>query len=318
MSSAGSTYQPGSLASFLFNGQPPTNTGASASAGPVWLQQALNGVVNAGTQLAGQPYQNFPGQTVATPSANTTAAWNLAASNQGNYQPFLNQAGAFTQQAAAPITQGAISQFMNPYQSAITQGIDTNLQQNILPGIQDKFTSAGQSRSPQEAQVTGQAIYGANQAVGQSLAGAEQGAVSSLLQKQGQLGSLGAQSGQLGALTQQLGAGDVSQLATAGAGQDAVAQANINSAMNQFQNQQQWPYQNLGFLSNIIHGLPVESAGTQTSGLQTVTPTPQNPGLASGLNLATGTGLARGGRVGALSRGRPVYRGREQQFRRAA
>ena len=307
------TPQSGSLSSFLFQGSPPSSTSTTATQGPLWLSQALMGAVNAATQLAGQPYQQYPGQQVATPSSQTQQAWNLAGSNVGNYQPYLQQAGALTGQAAAPISASDIQNFLNPEQSYLTGALNRNLQQNVLPSIQDKFVSAGQSRSPQEAELTGRAFQDTQNAVGQSLAGGYQGALSSLLQQRGQMGTLGAQYGQLGALSQQLGSGDVSQLASAGQAQDTLSQANINAGMQNFQNQQQWPYQQLGFLSNTIRGLPLSSAGTQTQTSGTYYPQ-QNSGLSTAYGLQNtlgGMGYRRGGRVGALGR-RPT-----RQFRGA-
>lgn len=319
MSSAGSPIMQGPLSSWLFQGAPPSTTSSQKTQGPLWLQQALEGAVNAATQLAGQPYQQFPGQTVASPSANTTAAWNLAPQVAGKYQPYLDSASSLISRSGAPINASDIQQFLNPYQDYITGALNRNLTQNLLPGIQDKFVSAGQSRSPQEAELTSRALQDTQNAVGQSLAGGYQGALSSLLQQRGQLGTLGAETGQLGALQAQMGAGDVNLLGSTGAQQDALSQANINSAMNQFQQQQQWPYQNLGFLSDIIRGLPLGAAGTQTSG--TTTSTAQQPSGLQAYNTAAnayaGGGYRRGGPVahrGALSRGGRM----PQQFARAA
>ena len=306
MSSTGSPST-GGLASFLFQGAAPTVAKTESTAAPLWLTQALMGTANAATQLAGQPYQPSPIPFVAQPSQQTQSAWNLASANQGNYQPYLQQAGALTQAAGAPITQSDISNFLNPDQQYITGALTRNLNENILPGVQDKFVGAGQSRSPQEAQVTSNAVRDTNTSIGQSLAGAYQGALSSLLQQRGQQGQLGAQAGQLGALTQQLGAGDVSQLAAAGQGQDTLAQANLNAAQNQFQQQQQWPYQQVGFLSNVLRGMPLAATGSTTS--TTATAYPQTGALptqlANNQALLMNNGYRRGGRVtqrGALSR----------------
>lgn len=259
---ADSSQSGGGLSGFLWNGAPQTQFQGSASFGPAWLQSAIYSTLGAAGNLAQQPYQPFPGPQIADPSAQTKQAWQMAGSNVGNYQPFLDQAQSLTQRAAAPITGQDIQGFLNPYQSYITKQMDQNLNQNVLPGISDRFVRSGQSRSPQEALLTGYAVNQNQQDIGQSLAGAYQGAVNSLLQERGQLGSLGAQSGQLGALTQQLGAGDISQVAGAGQAQDSLSQANINAAMQNFQNQQQWPYQQLGFLSNIEHGIPLGAVGS--------------------------------------------------------
>ena len=288
-----------SLAAFLFQGAPPTQTSTSAQYGPQWLQQALAGTVGAASQLASQPYQPYQGPLVATPSQQTQQAWNMAGQNVGNYQPFLKQAGALTQSAAAPITSNDVSAFLNPYQDYVTGALTRNFNENVLPNIQDKFVSAGQSRSPQEAEITGRATRDLNTSIGQSLAGGYQGALSSLLQQRGQMGQLGAQEGQLGALSSQLGAQDVAQQSAAGQAQDVLSQANLNAAYGQFQQQQQWPYQQLGFLSNTIRGLPLQAAGTTTQSSGTYYPQ-QNAGITNSLGGASalsGMGYRKGGAV---------------------
>lgn len=302
MSSAGSPA-PSGIASFL-SGIPAPVTTSSSSQYPAWLQTAIQNTIQAGGALASQPYNPFPGPTVAAPSAQTTQAQTLAGQNVGNYQPALNQAQAAVGAGTQPVSQSQINSFINPFQNYVTGALNTNLQQNILPSIQDKFVGAGQSRSPQEAQLTGQAIYGTQQAAGQALAGGYQGALNSALQQQQQNTNAGNVLGQLGSLQSTLGAADVGQLAASGATQDQYNQSNINAALNQFQQQTQYPYQQLGFLSDLIRGTPLAATSPTTTSIQsgqTYAPSPLATfaGTLAGANGANSgsTGLARGGRV---------------------
>jgi len=412
----------------LFQGAviPPQPTASDTSSSyPAWLQDYVFNLGQAATNLSSQPYEQFPGPTVATPSNATLAAQALAGNNVGNWRPDINQAYTNTESAATPLdaaginsyaspyyqavqnagtgitgalsqasgnagadytdflnrgalgnagaytgqlagsavptgqyytgalnqaTQSAIPSYLSPYLGNVVGGIEsalnTNLFQNTLPAIQDKFVSAGQSRSPQEAQLTSEAIYANQNALGQAVAPAlEQGYTTALgaaqnasnagfgagnqfstaglsaatgaantglnagigaantgfglgstgyglgtstAQNQQQMQqATGAQLGQLGALTQQLGGYDVGQLAASGQAQDTTSQANLNAAQNQFNAQQQWPYQNLAFASNIIRGQPVAS-NTYTVGL---TPSSQNSYTASPLSAFIGTTL---------------------------
>lgn len=300
-----------SVAGFLFQGAPvpPQPTGSDTqSTYPLWLQQYDSNLASAATNLASQSYTPYPGQQVATPSAPTVQAQNMALGNVGNYQPALNTASNFVQAAGTPVTASQINQYMSPYESnvvgALQQASNTNLNQNVLPSIQDRFVSAGQSRSPQEMQATNNAVYQSNQSLNQATSGAlqsgYQGALNEAMGEQGLSQAAGATEGQLGALTQQLGAGDVGQVAAAGQEQDINNQANINASMNNFNAQQQWPYQNLAYASNIIRGQTVPS-NTQTVGLQ---PSNQTTYSASPLQAFTQTagvsnalGLKHGGSV---------------------
>jgi hypothetical protein len=292
--------------SFLTQGQTPVPapTGTDTSvAFPLWLQSDIYNAIGAAGNLAQTPFSQFPGPQVASPSPALTQAWNLAGTNAGAWQPNLTSAGALTQ-ANSSLSPGQVSNMLNPFESYVTGALNQNLMQNILPQVQSQFVSAGQAASPQNAQVAGQAIYNTQQAAGQALAGAYQGALSSALQEQGLGLTSGAQMGQLGALTSQLGTQDISNLNTAGQQQTNLSQANLNAAMNNFYQQQQWPYQNLSYLSDIIRGLPVQAAGsnTQTVGTQynvPFSPSPLQVGLGTAAS-ASALGLRRGGRVGAL------------------
>lgn len=254
----------------------------------------------------------------------------MAQNNVGNYQGALNQATSLTGQAAQPIGPQQINQYLSPYTQdvvgALQQASNTNFTQNQLPAIQSQFVGAGQAASPQQMQADNNALYQTNQALDQSTAQAlqsgYQGALSTALQEQQQQQTAGAQYGQLGALTQELGAGDVAQVAGAGQAQDTTNQANINASMNNFYAQQQWPYQNLTYASNIIRGQAVPSnqmqVGLTSPSQSAYTASPLASGLGvtlgasaigNGLNLGSSgsaLGLRRGGAVrrrrqGALS-----------------
>lgn len=301
------------IGSFL-SGIPITNTTSSSTQYPLWLQSAIEATGSAAGALASQPYQQFPGPQVASPSPQTQQAWQLAGSNIGNWQPNVSQASNLVQGATQPISAGDISTFLNPYQSYITNQLDTNLNQNILPSVQDKFVSAGQSRSPQEAQVTSNAVRDTQNEIGQSLGSAYNGAVGDLLQSRGQQLQGGATLGTLGGLQSQLGLSDVGALAAAGSSQDQNSQANINAAINNFNAQQQWPYQNLSFLSDTLRGLPTQATSPTTT---TVAQNGQSPSplatFAGTLLGGQSLGLARGGRVMPFRRISPL-----QHLQRAA
>jgi hypothetical protein len=297
--------------SFLFQGTPtpaqPTGSDTSTQF-PLWLQQYDYNLANAATNLASQPYTPYTGQQVATPSADTQQAWNLAQSNVGDYQPDLTQANSLTSAGSTPLTGSQIQSYMNPYMSTVLGGLasasNTNFTNNVLPSIANQFVSSGQAASPQQMQADNNAMYQSQQALNQAQAGALSQGYSTATQtaeaqQQAQLQG-GAQYGQLGALTQQLGATDVGQLAGAGSAQDQVNQANLNVAQNNFDQQQQWPYQNLTYASNIIRGQAVPSNTTQV-GTQYL---PQSSYSASPLATAAGVaagssalGLRKGGRV---------------------
>lgn len=195
--------------SFLTQGAPvtPQYVGSDTStAMPAWLSQFTYNLGNAANSLASQPYTPAPIPSVATPSTDTQQSWNLARAFQGNYMPAVEQAINLTNQGATGIgtpspltaptitanqiqapstitaptitanklTSNDINQYMNPYTNqvvgALRQAANANLFEDILPNLQDRFVSAGQSRSPQEMQATNNAVYKSQQALDQAIA----------------------------------------------------------------------------------------------------------------------------------------------------
>lgn len=132
------------------------------------------------------------------------------------------------------------------------------------------------------------------------------------LQGLGQFGQMASQLGQLGGA--RLGAqrdiiGMQSQM---GKEQQALEQAKINQAIQDYATQQQYPLMQLGFMSNMLRGLPMQATTTQTYQAQ---PSGINQGLGllagaagakqAGLFAEGGTikGLADGGVAGYANKG---------------
>lgn len=248
-----------------------------------------------------------------------------------------------------------LNPYLNNVASGIESQLNNNLMQNVMPGIQDRYTASGQSGSPQQMQAENNAIYQNQQALGQALSPVYQNAYSGALSAaqsatqagfgagqtganallgagqygyglgtstaQGQQGmqqAAGAQMGQLGALNQQLSSGDMANVSAAGQGQDSVNQANINAALTQYQNQQQWPYQQIGMLSNVLRGQALPTTQQQTTlgyNQASYTPSPVQAGVGTAATVGALTGGLRA-RGGAIRKPRP--RGALSDFAMAA
>ena len=122
-------------------------------------------------------------------------------------------------------------------------------------GLQDAYTQAAsqfnadQQRAMQAQQLGEQSRqFGANLGI-QGLNTALQGA--------GQLGTLGGQEFQQGM--------DINKLQSAyGGQQQALRQQGLTQAYEDFQNEQNYPYKQLGFMSDLIRGLPLGQQTTRT------------------------------------------------------
>jgi len=84
------------------------------------------------------------------------------------------------------------------------------------------------------------------------------------MQGLGQAMGAGAQLGQLGATQQANDIARQNQMSAMGGQQQNLEQNKINQAIQDYATQQQYPQMQLGFMSNMLRGLPLQSATTQT------------------------------------------------------
>jgi hypothetical protein len=159
-------------------------------------------------------------------------AYDLTASNVGNYQPNLNAANALTMNSATTAAPSMVNQYMNPYMSSVVDEAGRLGLQNIRNTISPQATAgavgSGQFGSTRGANVLGQNITGALQTLG----GQQQGLLASgykdaITAAQADLARQmtgGAQMGALGKSTQEMGLADVNALSTMGAQQQQIEQ----------------------------------------------------------------------------------------------
>lgn len=355
---------------------------------------------NAGASTAGNIYNAGAGDINSSTSYNPLAAvapylgsaagYNSAAAGQ----PWLNQAAGYQNAAAQAGSPQGIQSYMSPYTNDVVNGIQNeanqNWNQNIMPGVNDKFVGSGQYGSGRNAQVLGQAAgnfqtglsanvanalqsgYGmagtqaANQASllsglgAQSLTGANTAgnlqnqqignllnqaqaagtatnqeasnlqnagtALGNLTATQGaQQLSAGTTLGNLGAQQEQTGLEQNQALQAVGQQQQQLNQTNLNTAMQNFQNQVNYPAQQTEYLNQIIRGLPAPTAttsGSQTTPAYSVSPLSGIGGAgvgalaltgSNGNPLGTATGLKKGGLVKGYAEGGVVTTGDDDE-----
>ena len=248
-------------------------------------------------------------------AAGETAAGAGALSTIGAAQPYFS--------AAAQTTPGVIQDYMNPYQKNVieTMGSEAQrqLQEKILPAIGDQFTRAGQFGSSRQQEIAQRGVrdiasdleanIGKQLAAGYTTAGTQAQAdlarQASIGQAAGALTGTeeankaalaGVQAG-LGQKAQALGLTGAAATETVGAQQQAMNQKNLDLAYQDFQNQTAYPEQQLGFLSNIVRGLP-SGGGTQaqssTSMGSTYSASPLASLASAGLSAAALSNLMKG------------------------
>ena len=195
----------------------------------------------------------------------------------GTVQQGINQITG----AATPIGAQQISQYLNPFQSFVTDEIarQGQMMQNQL-GAQAVGAGAfgGGREGVQQAELQGRTLSN----IGRSLATGFQSALGAA-QRQQQVGlAAGQQLGQMGLGQQQMAQADINQLFSAGGVQRQLAQQALDAQRQSTLQQQYEPYQRAEFLANLY------AAGPKTQSGVTMGTTPGTSPLAQ----SVGTGIA--------------------------
>ena len=264
-------------------GSPPTTAQQTYQYEAPEIQARKIGLMDIAGRLAQGETPSYAGlqiptQQIAGFDPQQTQAFNLASQGIGSYQPYMNLASQYATKAADPTSY---QDFLNPYQSYVTQGIE------------DQFAKAENQREAQAAQTGAfgterEGIQKAElqgqqaQAVGQSLA---QGYGQAQQAAQQVYGGAAQTQAALGAQQQGLAGQDINTLMQTGGRQQQLAQQGLDAAYKQQLQQMYEPYQRLGFVSDIYQGMP-----TSASSLTMATSPQANPmSQAIGMGI---TGLA--------------------------
>ena len=259
---------------------------------------AMGGMGLAGQQAqAGQNYQNQATSMYGPGSIgdymNPYIAQSLAPQLQQLNQQFgikgAQEQGAATSAGAFGGSRNALMQGLNQQNQMLAQ------QQAIGQGYDKAFQAAQQAQQ-----------FGANLGL-QGQSAAQQG-LGQATQAAGQMAGIGNQ-----ALEAQKGI--YGAQATAGAQQQAQQQQMINQAITDYANAQQYPLMQLGTMSNMLRGLPMQSQSTNQY-VAAPNPVTQGIGLAgagasiyNALGGGKPAGSKAGGVVGMAKGGIASYRG---------
>lgn len=232
------------------------------------------------------------------------SAFGTINSAQGMSQPYINQAAQWSQQSAAPISGGDISQYLNPYQQDVTNATMANInetnaqqQQQVVGSAIGKGAWGGDRAGVAQSELARQQGLASNA----TLAGLNQQNYSTALQTaQADKNRAGQNAYTYGSLGQQaLGnslTGAQAQL-TSGGLQQQQQQAELSNAYQQYQLAQAFPYQQTQWLAGIDSGIGSNAGGTSTG--QTTAPAPNQTAQYAGLGLAGAGLLGQSGAFGA-------------------
>lgn len=320
---------------FLFEGNPPpsvTTYGSSTSNLPQWLSDYTQALITKANATAGEAYTPYQGPRVAGLNSDQTNAFDLVRNNVGGWNDEMEQAesqnaGALTQsmpylQQAGQSTPDAITRggYLNPYtDNVIARGTleaNRNYNENILPGLEDRFTRNGQSGSTAHYREADRASRDLTEGVqsqamealakGWDTAGAQyQNDAARNLQLGSTIGNLNLDasknSADLAAGRQRMAGLDAAGLNAIGETEQQQTQKNLDTAYGDFQNQLNYPKEQLAFLQSMIQGVPHDSTSTTTgtAPASAVGPSPlaQFLALYGAYKDVKGDGKAQGGLI---------------------
>ena len=207
----------------------------------------------------------------------------------GTYQPFLNQAQAQTLASTAAYDPStAYKQYMNPYQSYVTKGIEdqfAKLQNQAASQAVQTGAFGTEREGIQRAELGTQQAQAVGQSMAQNYGQAQQQAQQQFESQMGRQAQAGQQLAGLGQYQQQLQQGDIASLMAAGATQQQQAQQIMDAQFRQQLQQIYEPYQRMAFVSDIYQGAPSSQMAVSQGTAPTTNPLAQ--GIGAGI-----TGLA--------------------------
>ena len=314
--------------------QQPTSTTVTNTNLPAWAQpysEKILGQASALTDINQNPYQQYGGQRVADFTPMQQQAFNTIGGMQVSpqNQQATNLAGAaglgslgagqnYNRMATDP---GAMQAFMSPYQQNVT---DYQKQQAVmdygrqLPGMGAAASNKGAFGGSRQAIVEGEGQRNLqNQLAGIQATGSQnafqnaqqamQFGTSAGLQGYNQALQGASTLGQLGQnqYAQQMGINAAQQ--QAGAQQQAFNQQGLSNQYQDFLNRQNYPYQQLGFMSDILHGTPTGGVTTKQESQVAPSMFSQIAGSLGGLGSLAGAynayGKAEGGEIKSYAKG---------------
>lgn len=248
---------------------------------PDWYQQSILGLLGKSAALADQPYPTYPGQRLAGFTPQQQQAFDMTGQMIGGYAPYLSRAGQLAEQSSV-YDPSQLQKFLSPYIGGVVDEIGRlglrNLTETALPQQLSTFTGGGQFGSTRSQDYAGRTIRDTLADIAGRQGTALQGAYDQAQKLYGDWAGRGfTGAGALGTIGQQLQRqqlADIGALSAAGGQQQQLGQQNLDWAYNQFQEQQQYPWQNVERLNALLRGINLPTSQTRTG----MTAVPQESG----------------------------------------
>jgi hypothetical protein len=251
---------------------------------PPFISDLAQKNVQRASDLSNQPFQDYPGQTVAPITPLQQAGYDYVGSQLGKTDPVFQT--ALGQVQNLPATTQSL---LNPYLKNVEDAAVSNIQRqgdisrtNLQSGAAGQGAFGGTRYGVEEGLLDSETQRNIGQTVAQIQSQGWNTAMDAALKQSGAEAAL-ATGGQQAALT------GAQAAIGAGGAQQTQQQAELNDALQRWQAQQNWPYQQLAVAQGGLQGTPY---GTTTSSSQ---PYAQNQTANLLGNVGAGLGLAGAG-----------------------
>lgn len=250
---------------------------------PAFITQGGQQNLDIANQIAAQPYQDYPGQSVAGLTPDQQAAFNAV---RGGYANAGNQIGAATSAITGPNLTTTAQSLLNPYLSNVEQGAETELQRSgqlAQNDLASKAASAGAFGGTrfglQSAALSSDTARQAGELSANIRSAGWNTAMNTALQQAGAVGQL-ANLGQTAMLT------GASALNAGGAQQQTQQQNELNDLISRWQAARDYPLEGLAIRESALSSTPFAGMTTSTQPLNA-----GNPALGALGGAATGAAL---------------------------
>jgi len=249
---------------FLFQNTAPssfTSTIENRSDMPDWYQAARRQLISRASQIAGEPYQQYSGPRVAALNNDQLSAYNKTRSVVDAGNPYSTQAAGMIQQGGAGFDQTAFDKYLSPYTGRMMDELSRqglrNLNETLLPAVNDTFTGAGMFGSSRFGDFNLRALRDTQESIlgeqSKALSSAYDSAMSAYGQGQDRTLNAGQQLGTLGQLLFNQGITGASALEAIGNTQQTQQQRSYDTAYQDFIDQRDAPLKSLETLSGVIN-----------------------------------------------------------------
>lgn len=260
--------------SYLFGNSVPSSitsgTTTTNSSLPDWLQDYTKGLMGNATQVAGEAYQPYTGARIADQTPDQVNAAQGVRDAQGQWQPGIDFAsGGINSQGIDPRTGlptggSNIQNYMNPYMDQVVNRIgdlgQRNFTERLLPQINSTFSGSGQFGSDRNMDFLNQGVRDTNESIlGQQASALNTGFQNAVTNFQNDATRVGNAAN----MGQTLSYQDIGMLDASGQKQQNIGQQSLDQGYQDFMAQQNYPKQNLDWLSQIMRGLPAQNQQTE-------------------------------------------------------